>query len=172
MTDTTPDAMPDTMIEFDRVCIVFGNDPGRALPLMDKGQTRAEVQKATGQVLGVHDCSLTVARGEISVLMGLSGSGKSTLLRGVNGLNPVIRGRVPGATLQIVGRNPVAAVRRLGAVPGVEVVGPVPDVRPSLAAARAQWMEPRSLTRSGGSCPRSRSPSCSARVGSRGARIR
>ena len=61
---------------------------------MDRGQTRTEIQKATGQVLGVHDCSLTVNRGEISVLMGLSGSGKSTLLRAVNGLNPVVRGRV------------------------------------------------------------------------------
>jgi ABC-type lipoprotein export system ATPase subunit len=42
----------------------------------------------------VHDCSLTVAEGEILVLMGLSGSGKSTLLRGVNALNPVVRGEV------------------------------------------------------------------------------
>lgn len=82
------------MIEFDKVSIVFGQDPKSALPLMDKGQTRSEVQKATGQVLGVHDCTLTVQRGEISVLMGLSGSGKSTLLRAINGLNPVIRGRV------------------------------------------------------------------------------
>ena len=82
------------MIEFDKVSIVFGGSPGAALPLMDQGQTRAEIQKATGQVLGVHDCSLTVNRGEISVLMGLSGSGKSTLLRAVNGLNPVMRGRV------------------------------------------------------------------------------
>jgi glycine betaine/proline transport system ATP-binding protein len=61
---------------------------------MDQGKTRAEVQQATGQVLGVHDCSLTVAEGEILVLMGLSGSGKSTLLRGVNALNPVVRGEV------------------------------------------------------------------------------
>jgi glycine betaine/proline transport system ATP-binding protein len=61
---------------------------------MDAGQTRADVQTATGQVLGVHDCSLTVATGEILVLMGLSGSGKSTLLRAVNGLNPVCRGAV------------------------------------------------------------------------------
>jgi glycine betaine/proline transport system ATP-binding protein len=83
-----------SMIEFDRVSIVFGGSPETALPLMDRGQTRSEIQKATGQVLGVHDCSLTVAQGEISVLMGLSGSGKSTLLRAVNGLNPVIRGRV------------------------------------------------------------------------------
>ncbi len=82
------------MIEFDRVSIVFGSDPGRALPLMDKGQTRSEIQKATGQILGVHDCTLAVERGEISVLMGLSGSGKSTLLRAINGLNPVSRGKV------------------------------------------------------------------------------
>lgn len=82
------------MIEFDSVSIVFGSEPERALPLMDKGRSRSEIQKSTGQVLGVHDCSLSVAEGEISVLMGLSGSGKSTLLRAVNGLNPVSRGRM------------------------------------------------------------------------------
>jgi glycine betaine/proline transport system ATP-binding protein len=81
-------------VEFDRVSIVFGDKPQSALPDMDAGKTRAEVQQSTGQVLGVHDCSLTVGTGEILVLMGLSGSGKSTLLRGVNGLNPVVRGEV------------------------------------------------------------------------------
>ena len=83
-----------TAVEFDRVSIVFGDNPQAALPLMDQGKSRAEVQAATGQVLGVHDCSLTVSEGEILVLMGLSGSGKSTLLRGVNALNPVVRGEV------------------------------------------------------------------------------
>ncbi len=81
-------------VEFDRVSIVFGDQPDRALPLMDQGQSRTEIQQATGQVLGVHDCTLSVAEGEILVLMGLSGSGKSTLLRGVNALNPVVRGEV------------------------------------------------------------------------------
>lgn len=81
-------------VEFDRVSIVFGDKPASALPAMDRGEDRAAVQQATGQVLGVHDCSLTVSEGEILVLMGLSGSGKSTLLRAVNGLNPVVRGRV------------------------------------------------------------------------------
>ena len=85
---------PRNAVEFDRVSIVFGDNPERALPLMDDGRTRAEVQQATGQVLGVHDCTLSVAEGEILVLMGLSGSGKSTLLRGVNALNPVVRGEV------------------------------------------------------------------------------
>ncbi|RUS63550.1 choline ABC transporter ATP-binding protein [Pseudorhodobacter sp. E13] len=81
-------------VEFNNVSIVFGDRPEVALPLMDAGQSRAEIQASTGQVLGVHNCSLTVNEGEILVLMGLSGSGKSTLLRAVNGLNPVVRGAV------------------------------------------------------------------------------
>lgn len=81
-------------VEFDNVSIVFGEKPESALPLLDAGKSRADVRDATGQMLGVHDCSLTVAEGEILVLMGLSGSGKSTLLRAVNGLNPVVRGTV------------------------------------------------------------------------------
>ena len=83
-----------TAVIFDRVSIVFGDKPELALPLMDQGMSRADIQTQTGQILGVHDCSLTVAEGEILVLMGLSGSGKSTLLRGVNALNPVVRGEV------------------------------------------------------------------------------
>ncbi len=86
--------MSGIAVEFDKVSIVFGGNPDAALPLMDQMKERAEVQEATGQILGVHDCSLTVGEGEILVLMGLSGSGKSTLLRSVNGLNPVVRGCV------------------------------------------------------------------------------
>ena len=81
-------------VELDRVSIVFGDRPESALPLMDQGKDRGEIRAATGQVLGVHDCSLTVRQGEILVLMGLSGSGKSTLLRAVNALNHVCRGEV------------------------------------------------------------------------------
>ena len=105
-------------VEFDRVSLVFGEAPDRALPLMDAGQTRAEVQTATGQILGVHDCSLSVAEGEILVLMGLSGSGKSTLLRGVNALNPVVRGEVrvlDGDRMVSVTRADAATLRRLRA---------------------------------------------------------
>ncbi len=86
--------MTQPAVEFDNVSIVFGDRPETALPAMDRGADRAQVQEEAGQVLGVHDCSLTVGQGEIVVLMGLSGSGKSTLLRAVNGLNPVVRGEV------------------------------------------------------------------------------
>lgn len=87
-------AEPKSAVVFDNVSIIFGDKPAQALPLMDAGQNRSEIQEITGQVLGVHDCSLSVEKGEILVLMGLSGSGKSTLLRAVNGLNPMARGTV------------------------------------------------------------------------------
>ncbi len=81
--------MTRNAVEFEKVCIVFGDAPETALPLMDEGLERGPIKDETGQVLGVHDCTLDVAEGEILVLMGLSGSGKSTLLRGVNALNDV-----------------------------------------------------------------------------------
>lgn len=48
---------------------------------------------------------------------------------------PRIRQARPNATFQIVGRNPPVQVLALGAEPGVEVAGGVPDVRPHLAQA-------------------------------------
>jgi len=80
------------IVQFKNVDIVFGSDPKSALPMIDAGKERSEIQTSTEQVLGVAGCTLDVHQGEIVVLMGLSGSGKSTLLRAVNGLNPVIRG--------------------------------------------------------------------------------
>lgn len=108
--------MSRTAVEFDDVNIVFGARPDKALPLMDAGATRSDIKTQTGQTLGVHNCSLSVAEGEILVLMGLSGSGKSTLLRAVNGLNPVVRGNVrilDGAHLTSVTRADAGTLRRL-----------------------------------------------------------
>ena len=88
-------------LDFCNVDILFATDAGRtaakmkqAVGMVDAGRTRAEVAAATGVVAGVTGASLSVAEGEISVLMGLSGSGKSTLLRAANGLNKVTRGQV------------------------------------------------------------------------------
>jgi sugar transferase (PEP-CTERM/EpsH1 system associated) len=47
----------------------------------------------------------------------------------VRNVMPLLRQRVPEATLKIVGRHPTPAVKELGKEPGVEVVGSVPDVR-------------------------------------------
>jgi glycine betaine/proline transport system ATP-binding protein len=89
-------------IEFQAVDILFARQPGRtgraavrdALAALDAGATRSDIQSKFGVIVGVAAANLSVARGEISVLMGLSGSGKSTLLRAANGLNPVTRGHV------------------------------------------------------------------------------
>ena len=105
-----------TAVNIDNVSIVFGDHPERALPLMDEGKDRGEIQAATDQVLGVHDCNLTVEEGNIHVLMGLSGSGKSTLLRAVNGLNPVARGKVEvndGSQMVDVTNGDAATLRRI-----------------------------------------------------------
>lgn len=48
---------------------------------------------------------------------------------------PMVQREFPSATLSLVGRNPVTAVRKLADICGVEVVGQVPDVRPYLARA-------------------------------------
>ncbi|GAB5441653.1 MAG: TIGR03087 family PEP-CTERM/XrtA system glycosyltransferase [Fuerstiella sp.] len=45
---------------------------------------------------------------------------------------PKVRHRFPQAVFRIVGKNPTAEVKELNRLPGVEVVGPVPDVRPWL----------------------------------------
>jgi glycine betaine/proline transport system ATP-binding protein len=90
-------------LEFRAVDILFAPRGSRraaatatrqALALLDAGGSRPAIAEKTGVVLGVAGASLAVARGEISVLMGLSGSGKSTLLRAANGLNAVTRGQV------------------------------------------------------------------------------
>ena len=89
-------------VEFQDVDILFARASGRAgrkaiseaLTALDAGGTRSDIQNQFGVIVGVAGASLSVARGEISVLMGLSGSGKSTLLRAANGLNPVTRGHV------------------------------------------------------------------------------
>lgn len=50
---------------------------------------------------------------------------------------PALRARVPEYEFVIVGRNPSAAVERLGKREGIRVLGGVPDVRPYIAGARA-----------------------------------
>ena len=65
---------------------IFADKADAALSLLKAGQSRAEIQKATGAVVGLQDVSFDIAQGEILVVMGLSGSGKSTCLRCINRL--------------------------------------------------------------------------------------
>jgi len=74
------------MLEVQHLTKIFGTNPKRALPLLEKGLSKDEILKKTGLTVGVHDASFTVYEGEIFVIMGLSGSGKSTLVRMLNRL--------------------------------------------------------------------------------------
>jgi len=49
---------------------------------------------------------------------------------------PLVREHIPGAIWQIVGKDPLPAVRKLAELPGITVTGSVADVRPYFAEAR------------------------------------
>ena len=65
---------------------VFADEDGQGLNLAVDGQSKDEIQEATGAVVGLRDINIDVARGELFVVMGLSGCGKSTLVRCINRL--------------------------------------------------------------------------------------
>jgi glycosyltransferase involved in cell wall biosynthesis len=49
---------------------------------------------------------------------------------------PRLHDRFPHACLRIVGRSPTSEVKNLAGIPGVEVIGDVPDIRPHLRQAK------------------------------------
>jgi glycine betaine/proline transport system ATP-binding protein len=65
---------------------IFGRHPKRSLARLEAGATKETLLAETGDIVGLHDVSISVARGETFVVMGLSGSGKSTLIRHLNRL--------------------------------------------------------------------------------------
>ena len=71
----------DPIIAVNSVWKVFGKHPERALDPQNLGKSKAELQAELGVVIGLHDVSFEVQRGETFVIMGLSGSGKSTMVR-------------------------------------------------------------------------------------------
>jgi len=52
-----------------------------------------------------------------------------------NSVLPLLRIEFPEVFLEVVGRNPCAAVQELGQLPGVHIVGEVNDIRPHLLAS-------------------------------------
>jgi polar amino acid transport system ATP-binding protein len=76
------------------------------------------VRKSFGENLVLDGIDLSVAPGEVLVVIGPSGSGKSTLLRCVNLLEPIQEGRIYLEGEEITGKGaPVAKVRqRVGIV--------------------------------------------------------
>jgi glycine betaine/proline transport system ATP-binding protein len=68
-------------VQLQHVWKIFGPNPRYVLRTMNNAASSEQVLRETGHVAAVRDVSLSVAQGEIFVVMGLSGSGKSTLIR-------------------------------------------------------------------------------------------
>lgn len=81
-------------IKINNVYKIFGKRPKEALKMLEKGSSKDEILKKTGQTVGVKDASFEVHEGEMFVIMGLSGSGKSSLLRCINLLNRPTKGEI------------------------------------------------------------------------------
>lgn len=90
------------IIEVKQVTKIFGNDPKRAIPLLQQGWTKDQILKETHLTVGVNRVSFAIEPGEIFVIMGLSGSGKSTLVRLLNRLIEPTDGQVLIAGKDIV----------------------------------------------------------------------
>lgn len=74
------------IIEARNLTKIFGPRPAVALERLRAGATKEELLAQSGNTLALHDVTISVARGEVFVVMGLSGSGKSTLIRHLNRL--------------------------------------------------------------------------------------
>ncbi|MBQ1075812.1 ABC transporter ATP-binding protein [Micromonospora sp. C31] len=74
--------------------------------MSDPGLALAGVSAAYRGATVLHEVDLTVARGELLVVLGPSGAGKSTVLRVVAGLEPVTAGRVRIAGRDVTAERP------------------------------------------------------------------
>lgn len=93
---------------------IFGDDPQRALELLQQGVDKSDIFDRTGQTVGVCDASFAINEGEIFVIMGLSGSGKSTLVRLLNRLIEPTAGQVmvDGRDIAAMNDEELLALRR------------------------------------------------------------
>ena len=93
---------------------IFGKNPKKSLKYVEAGLSREEIQKKTGNTLGINKVNLDINRGEIFVIMGLSGSGKSTLIRCLNLLNRPTSGEIliDGEDIVKYDKNQLRALRQ------------------------------------------------------------
>jgi glycine betaine/proline transport system ATP-binding protein len=81
-------------IKIENLIKIFGNRPQSVLKKLQSGNSKDEIARETGHIVGVNDVSFEVHEGEMFVIMGLSGSGKSSLIRCLNLLNKPTSGSI------------------------------------------------------------------------------
>ncbi len=102
------------MIEVKNLYKIFGTNPKRAIPLINKGKSKQEIKKMTGCTVAINGASFNIERKEIFVVMGLSGSGKSTFIRCLNRLIKPTKGELlfDGKDIAKMGKEELQALRR------------------------------------------------------------
>jgi glycine betaine/proline transport system ATP-binding protein len=102
-----------------KICVknitkIFGKNEKKALQLLNNGESKGAILKATGSTIGVNKASFNIQAGEIFVIMGLSGSGKSTLVRMFNRLIDPTMGEVliDGEDIVKMNKQQLREVRR------------------------------------------------------------
>lgn len=86
--------MNDFVVEVKNLYKIFGDQPQRVFPMLEKGMSKSEILEKTGCTVAIDDANFQVKRAETFVIMGLSGSGKSTIIRCLNRLIEPTRGQV------------------------------------------------------------------------------
>ncbi len=101
-------------IDVRNVYKVFGPRPQTVMEQVRQGMSKDEVLEKTGHTVGLSDVSLSIAQGEIFVVMGLSGSGKSTLIRHLNRLIEPTEGQIllDGEDVLAMGSKELSDLRR------------------------------------------------------------
>ncbi|WFB36026.1 glycine betaine/L-proline ABC transporter ATP-binding protein [Kiritimatiellota bacterium B12222] len=87
---------------------IFGPDPKRVFPLLEKGLSKSAILEKTGCTVGINNASFEVEKGEVFVVMGLSGSGKSTVIRCLNRLIEPTRGVIEIDGKDVMKMNPAS----------------------------------------------------------------
>ncbi len=83
-----------SIVEVKNLTKIFGNDPLRALTMLENGKSKEQIYNETKLTVAVNRVHFSIRQGEIFVIMGLSGSGKSTLVRMLNRLIEPTQGEV------------------------------------------------------------------------------
>ena len=135
--------------------------PARPHPILSRFMADVELEHVDktypGGTRAVIDCNLSVADGELMVLVGPSGCGKSTLLRLVAGLEEVTRRYDPHRWPSRERSDAAGAQRRHG-LPGLRPLS-VPDACAAIWSSRSRCAACRAP--SAGAQPRSTAPRCS-----------
>ncbi len=93
---------------------VFGPNPKRVFPLLEKGVSKSDILKRTGCTIAINGASFDIEKRETFVVMGLSGSGKSTMIRCLNRLINPTRGEIliDGQDIMKMDKEELRQVRR------------------------------------------------------------